>query len=140
MRKDEEGTMATTSSFILPPSSLRKARVPGIGFLNRTCKSWAERREVQFLRGPPKRKKAEGRRSRQDPESRSVPLLLLLLTAPDERLCSSRAEQASHKREVGGSSPPIATKIRVDRSRSRRQECSIRGAPAYCYWRLPPDA
>ena len=25
-------------------------------------------------------------------------------------LCSSRAEQASHKREVGGSNPPIATK------------------------------
>ena len=30
------------------------ARVPGIGLLNRTFKSWAERHEVRFLRGPPK--------------------------------------------------------------------------------------
>ena len=30
------------------------ARVPGIGLLNRTLKSWAERHEVQFLRGLPK--------------------------------------------------------------------------------------
>ena len=29
------------------------ARVPGIGLLNRTCKSWVERHEVQLLRGLP---------------------------------------------------------------------------------------
>ena len=30
------------------------ARVPGVGLLNRTCKSWVERHEVQLLRGLPK--------------------------------------------------------------------------------------
>ena len=29
------------------------ARVPGVGLLNRTCKSWVERHEVQLLRGLP---------------------------------------------------------------------------------------
>jgi len=29
------------------------ARVPGIGLLNRTFESWAERHEVQLLRGLP---------------------------------------------------------------------------------------
>ena len=30
------------------------ARVPGIGLLNRTFESWADRHEVQLLRGLPK--------------------------------------------------------------------------------------
>jgi len=30
-----------------------KARAPGVGLLNRTCKSWVERHEVQLLRGLP---------------------------------------------------------------------------------------
>ncbi len=29
------------------------ARVPGVGLLNRTSKSWVERHEVQLLRGLP---------------------------------------------------------------------------------------
>jgi hypothetical protein len=44
---------------VFHPSSLRLhasnlARVPGIGLLNRTLKSWVERHEVRLLRGPPK--------------------------------------------------------------------------------------
>src|SRR6266536_5570691 len=60
------------------------ARVPGVGLLNRTCKSWVERHEVQFLRGLPQ----------------------------SENGCVAQTglEQASHKREVGGSTPPTATK------------------------------
>ena len=59
------------------------ARVPGIGLLNRTCKSWVERHEVQLLRGLPK---------------------------SHDCVAQAELEQASHKREVGGSTPPTATK------------------------------
>src|SRR3989442_11861547 len=60
------------------------ARVPGVGLLNRTCKSWVERHEVQFLRGLP--------------------------TIRNGCVAQAELEQASHKREVGGSTPPTATK------------------------------
>jgi hypothetical protein len=53
-----------TVYFILHPSAFIlafQARVPGIGLLNRTSKSRAERHEVQLLRGfPEKRMKDEG--------------------------------------------------------------------------------
>src|SRR2546422_7128207 len=61
------------------------ARVPGVGLLNRTCKSWVERHEVQFLRGLP--------------------------TIRNGCVAQTELEQASHKREVGGSTPPTATKF-----------------------------
>jgi hypothetical protein len=72
---------------------LRAARDPGIGLLNRTStKSWVERHEVQFLRGLPTQN--------QSPKIKD-----------QFGLCSSNGlEQASHKREVGGSTPPTATK------------------------------
>ena len=38
-----------------PVRNFNEARVPGIGLLNRTLKSWVERHEVQLLRGPPKK-------------------------------------------------------------------------------------
>ena len=63
------------------------ARVPGIGLLNRTCKRRVERHEVQFLRGLPLRPK--------------------IISG----CVAQTAERASHKREVGGSTPPTATKI-----------------------------
>ena len=46
------GSNLVIASTWAPP--LLAARVPGIGLLNRTFKSWAERHEVQFLRGLPK--------------------------------------------------------------------------------------
>ncbi len=36
------------------PVHIIAARVPGIGLLNRTFESWADRHEVQLLRGLPK--------------------------------------------------------------------------------------
>src|SRR6266700_7853586 len=59
------------------------ARVPGVGLLNRTCKSWVERHEVQLLRGLPK--------------------------SENGCVAQTELEQASHKREVGGSTPPTAS-------------------------------
>ena len=38
---------------LLLPTAPELARVPGIGLLNRTLKSWVERHGVRFLRGRP---------------------------------------------------------------------------------------
>ncbi|PYS65962.1 MAG: hypothetical protein DMF74_02340 [Acidobacteria bacterium] len=38
------------SAFCIPRSAILMARVPGVGLLNRTCKSWVERHEVQPVR------------------------------------------------------------------------------------------
>jgi len=62
------------------------ARVPGIGLLNRTLKSWVERHGVRFLRGRPR--SGAGGRSRcrcNEHCTRVWSLLRLMPTAPDEK-------------------------------------------------------
>src|SRR5439155_23741460 len=75
----------STARYRRPAGGSDMARVPGVGLLNRTCKSWVERHEVQLLRGLPK--------------------LILCGVAHVE-------EHSSHKRKGAGSTPASATNSR----------------------------
>ena len=85
------------------------ARVPGVGLLNRTCKSRAERHEVQLLRGLPGLEALVESSIFRLFCLEGGKLKLELSTFPG--CVAQTAELSSHKRKVGGSTPPTATRL-----------------------------
>src|ERR1044072_8418158 len=111
-----------TSNLLIASGSL--ARVPGIGLLNRTFESWADRHEVQLLRGLPK--DLNGCVAQREKSKRLISARLVVQLHPQPP--NLRAGDVTDSIEVlqtsrEGLSPSQSTKLRRSSMAPERSSC-----------------